>query len=239
MVRFRLATALLHSSPGTPVTHYGDEVGMHSNPNFSGVGPMWWNDLPDPTTKSPDYQPDFFALIRWLHSLREKYPALREGEFRRYIADAEKRILAFGRYTAEQEVILVMNFGDTIQKVMLPAGEPGQLVGVLNPKLTLPEPRKPGRPAPEAKNGASEPPSSAGSKQTDPHAGADAGESFDPTRPAGATAESARPVGAAAPRMPRLHIGGNRQFVNPEGLIRLWVKPMSFRVVLLDNTDRN
>lgn len=224
VARFRLAAVLQHFSTGTPVTHYGDEVGMHGEPGLFSFGPMWWNDLPDPKTKSPDYRPDFFALIRWLHDLRIKYPALREGGFRSYITDADNRILAFGRHTPDQEVILVMNFGDTIQKVMLPAGEPGQLVGVLNPKLTLPKPRKPRRSAPGTKTapGQTTAPTQGSTEQSKASPGA-----------------QRTPTKATAPRMPRLHIGGNRQFVNPEGLIRLWVKPMSFRVVLLDNTDRN
>ncbi|MEK7730801.1 MAG: hypothetical protein AAB363_02980, partial [Planctomycetota bacterium] len=103
--------------------------------------PMWWNDLPDPQAKPPRFRSDFFALVNWLHSLREKYAPLRRGDFRPVWFDDERKLLAFARSLPGEEVILLMNYGSVKQEVSLPAGKPGQLVAVLSPQVKVPAKR--------------------------------------------------------------------------------------------------
>jgi hypothetical protein len=86
----------------------------------------------------------------------------------------------------DQEIVLVVNHSDTKQLVMLPAGKPGQMVGVRSPHLKPPRGAK---------------------KQGDV-----AGSDLD---------------------FPPLSVAGARQFVGPEGKIRMWLDPMSVRVVFL------
>lgn len=95
MDRWRLATIFQHFYLGAPVTYYGDEVGMGEGSSLHPAAPMWWNDLPDPKTKPPRFRSDFFALVQWLHGLREKYPPLRRGEFSPVWYDDERKLLAF------------------------------------------------------------------------------------------------------------------------------------------------
>ena len=186
--RWRLATVFLHFYPGAPVTVYGDEVGMFRGAGAPSNPPMWWNDLPDSGTKSPDYRGDFYALVRWLHSMRAEHAPLRRGTCRAILLDESKKILAFARSVPGEEVALAINFGDTKQKVMLPVGKPGQLVYVLSPAV---DPERAIRFWTRKKSG------------------------YDPAE------------------IHRLPVGGSKQFVNREGKIRLWVKPMSVRVVLV------
>ncbi len=191
--RWRLATILQHFWSGAPVTFYGDEVGMFGGPTVvNAERPMWWNDLPDPKTKSPQYRGDFFALVQWLHQLRERYAPLRRGGFRSLLLEKERRVLSLARSLPGDDVVLVMNYGSEKQLVNLPAGRPGQLVAVLSPQLDPAAARS-------------------GSRQG--------------------------PAKQDITKRTRLQVGGSRQFVNDEGRVRVWVNPMSVRVILVSDKE--
>lgn len=157
--RWRLATVLQCFYLGAPMIYYGDA----------------------------DYRNDFASLIKWLNIRREIHAPLRRGDFRPVMVDEKRRLFAFARSLPGDEVILVMNYGGSKQEVILQVGRPGQLVGLLSPRLD-PPPQQPLR----------KPPSPQGTK---------------PIKP--------------------LRMGGSRQYVDTGGHIRLWVKPMSIRVVLV------
>jgi len=133
--RWRLATIAQHVFVGAPVTYYGDEAGMHGDSGPHARAPMWWNDLPGTETRSRAYQADYAALIQWLHARRQLHEPLRRGEFRVVLMDQARGLLAFARSIPGDEVILLINYGDAKQKVMLPVGKPGQMIGVLGPRL--------------------------------------------------------------------------------------------------------
>ena len=188
--RWKLATIMQHFLPGAPATWYGDEVGMFGGPGDLADAPKWWSDSISGTDTTSHFQPEFFVLIQWLHHLRDDYPVLRKGGIRRVLMDDENKVIAFARSMPDQEVILVVNYGDTKQLVMLPAGKPGEMVGVRSPHLKPPR-------------GAKKP------------------------------AEAAAPDSEFAP----LSVAGARQFVGPEGKIRMWLDPMSVRMVFLGREE--
>lgn len=184
-MRWKVATIVQHLLPGAPVTWYGDEVGMFGGPGEFAGAPMWWNEGVPASARSGHYQPEFFALIQWLHQLRDSYPVLRHGDIRRVLNDDANKIFAFARHKGDEEVVLVVNYGDTKQLVMLPAGQPGQLVGVRSPHLKPPR--------------------------------------------------DLRKKDAEKSTMPGpLSVAGARQFVSPEGKVRIWLDPVSVRLVFVE-----
>ncbi len=181
-VRWKLATILQHFLPGVPMTYYGDEVGMAGPRGESARAPMWWDDLPGKQTKASGYRSDFASLIQWLHLRRDVDEPLRRGMFRTLITNERKRVLAAARTMPGKEVVLVMNYGGTKQKVMVPVGKPGEIVGLFTPHIT-----------PSA---------------------------------------SARKPRTAPGEIPPLRMGGSKQQVSFEGLVRVWINPMSVRFIL-------
>ncbi|MFQ5591364.1 MAG: alpha-amylase family glycosyl hydrolase [Phycisphaerae bacterium] len=139
--RWRLATVFQHFYQAAPMTYYGDEVAMPGD-GPGAYAPMWWNDLSDPSCRSPDYRGDFLALVRMLNALREQYASLRYGTFHPVLLDQGRRVLAFRRSLGSEEAIIVMNYGDNDRRVKLPAHRPGQLVRVINPQLAPKPTRK-------------------------------------------------------------------------------------------------
>ena len=188
-MRWKLAVIAQHLLPGAPVTWYGDEVGMFGGPGNYADAPMWWKD--DAGATPEHYRPDLYALIKWLHHLRESYPTLRHGSFRQVLSDDQNKVMAFSRQMPGEEIVAVFNYGDTKQLVMLPAGKPMQLAGVRCPTLKSGEPPKGAESNPKPK-----------------------------------------------PEFPHQPVIAARQFVNDEGLIRMWLDPMSVRLVFLEDSPK-
>ncbi len=133
--RWRLATVFQHFCPGAPMTYFGDEVGVFGGSGGFANAPMWWKDEQGADPSNAAYRDDFASLVQWLHHMRQWYEPLRRGAFRGVLADDADKILAFARTLPGDEIILVMNYGDEKKLVLLPAGKPGQLVGVFSPQI--------------------------------------------------------------------------------------------------------
>ena len=196
--RWRLATVFQHFCQGAPMTYFGDEVGVFGGSGGFANAPMWWKEEPGASASNSLYRDDFTSLVQWLHHMRRWYEPLRRGVLRRILTDDANRILAFARTLPGDEVILVMNYGDQKKLVLLPAGKPGQLVGVFSPQIPPLNRRPSKKDKPQNKKD--------GSK--------DSNDKIEPLRG-----------------------GGSRQFVNGEGTVRLWVAPMSIRVVFVNDKE--
>jgi glycosidase len=112
--RLKLAATLLLTLPGMPVIYYGTEVGLSQR--FDGVIenaearlPMLWGG---------DQNQDLLAHFRALGRLRSDSVALRRGDRRTVLADAE--VFAYERSTGDEKVIVALNLSERPQRRELP-----------------------------------------------------------------------------------------------------------------------
>jgi glycosidase len=120
--RLKLAATLLLTLPGMPVIYYGTEVGLSQR--FDGVIenaearlPMLWGS---------DQNQDLLAHFQELGRMRRDSVALRRGDRRTILADAE--VFAYERRTPDESVMVALNFSETPQRRELPGlDEPVEL----------------------------------------------------------------------------------------------------------------
>ena len=112
--RLKLAATLLMTLPGMPVIYYGTEVGMSQRydgviENAEARLPMLWG---------ADQNQDVLAHFKELGRLRRESVALRRGDRRTVLADAE--VFAYERRAGDESVIVALNFTDLPQRRDVP-----------------------------------------------------------------------------------------------------------------------
>jgi maltose alpha-D-glucosyltransferase/alpha-amylase len=143
-----LLNSLLLSMPGSPIIYYGDEIGMGDNVYLgdrNGVRtPMQWTGdrnagfsradparLFAPPVMDPLYgyqavnveaqERSPSSLLNWMRrmlTLRRQHPTLGRGSFEP-IATDNRRVLAYLREDAQQQILVVANMARTVQPVHL------------------------------------------------------------------------------------------------------------------------
>ena len=115
--RLKLAATLLLTLPGMPVIYYGTEVGLSQR--FDGVIenaearlPMLWG---------ADQNQDLLAHFQTLGRMRRESIALRRGDRRTLLADAE--VFAYERRAGDERVVVALNFSEQPQRRQLPGLE--------------------------------------------------------------------------------------------------------------------
>jgi maltose alpha-D-glucosyltransferase/alpha-amylase len=146
--RIELLNSLLFSFPGTPVVYYGDEIGMGDNiylGDRNGVRtPMQWNAdrnagfsralparLYSPVIMDPilgyeavnveAQQGDPSSLLSWMRNmiaLRKLFPVFGRGTLE-FLNPSNRKVLAYLRRDAEQQVLCVANLSRFAQPVDL------------------------------------------------------------------------------------------------------------------------
>jgi cyclomaltodextrinase len=108
---------------GSPMFFYGDEAGMWGANDPDCRKPMVWPGKkydpemynPDQTTHGPDevvFDQDIFNWYKKFIGLRKQYKSLRLGSYTTLVTDDEKKLYAFNRKLANEEVIVIINRGD-------------------------------------------------------------------------------------------------------------------------------
>jgi cyclomaltodextrinase len=133
--RFRLAMALHCYSPGNLMFYYGEEAGMQGLGGPLARGPMWWHDLPAQAARTSLQQPELFSLTRSMGLLRDVYPFLGHAARKIIQTDPATGIFVVQWSGPGAELYTVINTGTKEQRVMVPIGEPEQMVGMMRPQL--------------------------------------------------------------------------------------------------------
>jgi glycosidase len=108
--RVKLAATLLMTLPGTPIIYYGTEVGVSQRydgviENAEARLPMLWG---------PDQNQDLLAHFQQLGRMRGESLALRRGDRKTVLADAE--VFVYERKAADASVTVALNFSERLQR---------------------------------------------------------------------------------------------------------------------------
>jgi cyclomaltodextrinase / maltogenic alpha-amylase / neopullulanase len=108
--RLKLAATLLMTLPGTPIIYYGTEVGVSQRydgliENAEARLPMLWG---------ADQNQDLLAHFQQLGRMRGESVALRRGDRRTVLADAE--VFVYKRTAGDESVVVALNFSERPQR---------------------------------------------------------------------------------------------------------------------------
>ena len=112
--RFELAVVFQFTFPGVPMIYYGDEIGMKGGDDPDCRRPMVWD--------KSKWNMKILNLHRLLIGLRYEHEALRKGCFITLKVEGDKGILAFGRKTERESVIIIMNTAKVKSEVKVYTG---------------------------------------------------------------------------------------------------------------------
>ena len=113
--RQMLASLIQFTMPGAPTVFYGDEVALTGDDDPDDRRTYPWADKGG----SPDLA--MFAHYQTLATLRQDNNALTHGDLVMLLADDAAETVAYGRKTAEQAAIVVINRGEAVT-VSIPVG---------------------------------------------------------------------------------------------------------------------
>jgi glycosidase len=119
---------------GAPMIWYGDEIGMFGADDPTNRKPMIWPDLGPYSNNLEFVMPDVLDHYRRVIAIRNTYPALRTGLYRKLFTDDANNIFAFTRTRRDETVVVIFNNSDRSQTIELPAPFPTgtRVVDVLN-----------------------------------------------------------------------------------------------------------
>jgi glycosidase len=109
--KVKLAHLFLLTYPGAPCIYYGDEIGMEGGKDPDNRRAFSW----DPN----QWKLDLKAFLQRLINYRKHLPALRRGKFQRVLVDDQRACYAYGRILGSENVLSVMNFGNTRRNLRL------------------------------------------------------------------------------------------------------------------------
>ena len=108
---FRSGALIQMTWPGAPTIYYGDEAGVcgWTDPDNRRTFPWGKEDL------------ELTEFHRYLTGIRNRTPAFRRGAFKSLLA--ENGMIAYGRFDADEQGVVVVNSEDYAQRVRIPVWE--------------------------------------------------------------------------------------------------------------------
>lgn len=112
--RLQVASLIQFTMPGAPTVYYGDEVGVTGDDDPDDRRTYPWVDTGG--------QPDDALMYHYatLARLRQLFPALNTGDLRMLLAGENVDLLAYGRRSGDQAVVVTLNRGTSEQTVTVP-----------------------------------------------------------------------------------------------------------------------
>ena len=112
--KLELAFLFEFAYPGTPAIYYGDEIGMSGGKDPDNRRTFPWE----------DYQTNI-GLRSWVQALiktRKSSKALRRGKYQHIFADDGMSCFAFARIYEDEQILVLMNLGQTVWHLEIPVG---------------------------------------------------------------------------------------------------------------------
>ncbi|MGD9154606.1 MAG: glycoside hydrolase family 13 protein [Bacillota bacterium] len=109
--RFLAALAFQFMYPGIPALYYGDEIGMDGAKDPDCRKTMRWN--------RNEQNRVIFKVTQTLAGLRQKYPALQQGNYQEL--NLGETLLGFVRSSATEQILTVINMTPQCQAIGLPS----------------------------------------------------------------------------------------------------------------------
>lgn len=113
--RQRIAALIQYTMPGAPTVFYGDEVGVTGDDDPDDRRTYPW-----PGRNSPGQDLDLLAYYTTLANVRDDVEALTDGDIRILAADDASGTVAYGRGTASQAAVVIVNRSDAPQTGAIP-----------------------------------------------------------------------------------------------------------------------
>jgi glycosidase len=101
LAKIKLAFLFQMAYPGAPAIYYGDEIGMEGGKDPDCRRAFPWD--------SSSWDVDLRHWIQNLIAIRKRTPALRRGEYRRILVNADTGLYAFERAIGSEKVVVVLN----------------------------------------------------------------------------------------------------------------------------------
>ncbi|MBN1304005.1 MAG: alpha-glucosidase C-terminal domain-containing protein [Anaerolineales bacterium] len=110
--KVKLAFLFLFAYPGAPAIYYGDEIGLEGHKDPECRKAFHWD--------STQWKGDLRPWIQTLIENRKTNPSLRYGEFKQLLAEDHKKVFAFSRTYEGQSLLVLLNFSETAQEILVP-----------------------------------------------------------------------------------------------------------------------
>lgn len=118
--RQRLAALIQMTVPGAPTIYYGDEAGLSGDDDPDDRRSFPWGDVPGDARRPDQRMQAFYAALA---NLRQRTPALIDGELRFLLADDAARTVAYGRKHGDQAVLVAVNAGKQARRITIPVAD--------------------------------------------------------------------------------------------------------------------
>jgi glycosidase len=113
-LRQQIAALIQFTMPGAPTIYYGDEVGVTGDDDPDDRRAFPW----EYSVKKPTM--DTLSYYQSLAGLRKMLPALTMGDLKILLADDASQVVAYGRKTGSQAVVVIINRSNTAVNGAIP-----------------------------------------------------------------------------------------------------------------------